>query len=456
VNILVVSFVDDNFGDNLIRICFENILKVVLENHQINNYTINRMNLKNVDTDLIKQSDIIFFAGGGLFGLSYLNFYKYLASIIELANQCNIPVIFSSMGINNMSVNKENESQLIELLDNECIKAISVRENKQIFEKYAKHRNLVIKEVCDPVCWAQYIYKKNLKTKTNKIGINVVRGGLFKDNGIKWTLTNELNYLNDLKNKLDELEIDYMFYTNGNFLDNNTLLYFKKEYQIPEDKIFIPDTSKQLVEIISTFDKTISIRMHSAIISYALDIPSVTLKWNDKINLFYQNINRDKSCILVDQWNIDNVLETLMSIDECYKDENYLMSLYNYLYDLFNQLNLSHSHYPKYDFSTVTQLLINQNVDILEDDKDMHIRISKGQYHYLCRFIDLRKKNKEIKELNKQIEELNKKNKEINEKLENKNREIQNINQKIKEKDKEIKKLNDLKVVKIYKKIKGN
>lgn len=32
MKILIVSFVDDNFGDNLIKICFESLLKVVLKN----------------------------------------------------------------------------------------------------------------------------------------------------------------------------------------------------------------------------------------------------------------------------------------------------------------------------------------------------------------------------------------------------------------------------------------
>ena len=70
MNIMIISFVDDNFGDNLIRICFENLLKVVLKNHHIKDYTINRMNLKDIDNNLLISSDIIFFAGGGLFGLS--------------------------------------------------------------------------------------------------------------------------------------------------------------------------------------------------------------------------------------------------------------------------------------------------------------------------------------------------------------------------------------------------
>lgn len=36
MKILIVSYEDDNFGDNLIRICFESLLKVVLKNLGLN------------------------------------------------------------------------------------------------------------------------------------------------------------------------------------------------------------------------------------------------------------------------------------------------------------------------------------------------------------------------------------------------------------------------------------
>lgn len=74
--ILIVSYVDDNFGDNLIRICFESLFKVVLKNLNIDlsECEIRKMALKKVDADLVCDSDVIIFAGGGLFGLSYLNF----------------------------------------------------------------------------------------------------------------------------------------------------------------------------------------------------------------------------------------------------------------------------------------------------------------------------------------------------------------------------------------------
>ena len=442
MNILIISFVDDNFGDNLIRICFESLLKIVLKNHNIRDYTINRMNLKDIDNDLLISSNVIFFAGGGLFGLSYLNFYKYLDKITQVADTYNIPVVFSSMGVNNMDVTKETENKLVDILERKCIKAVSVRENEDLFRQYSAETSLIIDKVCDPACWSEYIYHFDKLPSKKLIGINVVRGGLFKDNGLSWYLGDEMKYLDELRRLLDDKGLDYIFYTNGNFLDNNTLMYFAKEYHIPSNKIFIPNTTKEFVNIIFQCEKTISIRMHSAIVSYAFDILSVTIKWNEKVGLFYNNIDRSQACLDLTEWNVTNIINKLSEVEkrQYKKDENYLMSLYIYLYNVFVQLGIA----PKlklYDFKTVKDLLHLDSVSQREDTDDMCTRINKGQYHYLCRFIELRKKNDEISGLKK-------KNKDLSNDLIEKEKKIEDLNQ-------EIQRLNNLKIMKIYKKIHG-
>ncbi len=250
-----------------------------------------------------------------------------------------------------------------------------------------------------------------------------------------------MKYLDDLRKILDDKGLDYVFYTNGNFLDNITLMYFAKEYHIPSNKIFIPNTTRELVEIISKCEKTISIRMHSAIISYALDIPSVTLKWNEKVGLFYNNIKRSKAALDLAEWNAENVVNRLFEVEEKQykKDENYLMTLYKYLYNIFVKLGMS-SNLGIYDFKTVKELLYLDNVSSEEDTKDMCTRISKGQYHYLCRFVELRKKDDEFNHLKKQ-------NKNLSTKVIEKEKKIKDL-------EKEIQRLNNLKVMKVYKKIK--
>ena len=77
MKILMVSCVDDNFGDNLIRICFEKLLRTALKNLGVDPDSVElaKMSLKSIEKDAICSSDLVFFAGGGLFGINYMHYY---------------------------------------------------------------------------------------------------------------------------------------------------------------------------------------------------------------------------------------------------------------------------------------------------------------------------------------------------------------------------------------------
>ena len=414
MKILIVSFTDDNFGDNLIRICFENLLKVVLKNHNITDYEINKMPLKRVDPILVKNSDYIFFAGGGLFGLSYLNFFEFIDEITKIADENNIPVIFSSLGINNMDATEEAEQVLKDILKRKCIKAISVRENLELFEKYAQGCDFKIEEACDPAVWTKYVYGMLNNTTENIIGINVVRGGLFKDNKKNWGLTNEMDYLYNLKCLLDKKKLKYKFYTNGSFLDNNTLRFFAKKYDIPNNQVEYIHTTRELVETISKFKAIAAFRMHTSIVAYSFNIPSVALAWNDKIPFFYQKINQPERALDFENWDSDivfkNLCTSLKDKDPKEKEyQEYLMTVYKYLYNVVSTFILKNDEQAVdniFDFKTITKLLIKQSPTINEDEDDLRFKLNKGEKKYLGNFIKLRDQDSKISKFEKEISTL--------------------------------------------------
>lgn len=459
MNILIIWYADDNFGDNLIKICFEQLLKVVLKNLNINSseYNINYMPLKEIDYGLIHQSDMIFFAGGGLFGLSYLNFFDYLNEITKVAEEWNIPVIFSSMGINNMDATKETEDKLKDILKRKCIVAISVRENLELFKEYAQNQNFDIQLVADPATWSQYVYKKEIEevNRQKVVGINVVRGGLFKDNKKEWKLKDEINYLNELKELLDKESLKYKFFTNGSFLDNNTLKYFAKENNIPSDQLVFPNSTQDLVKAIASFDFVVGIRMHSSIISYSMEIPCINLIWNDKIPLFYKNINMPERAIGLEDWNASNVINKIKCENSNFKiNQQYLMSLYNYLYDEISKIkHVDIQQCKAYNFTEVCEELVKLNMSINNDIFDLRLKIEKGQNHYLSRFIELRKAKKEIKEKTKTIEKLQKENNEIKKEVDIRTKELNKFKRMAENKTKELDRLNSKLSIKILKKI---
>lgn len=461
MKILIVSFVDDNFGDNLIRICFESLLKVVLQNLNISSkeYQICKMPLKKVEPELVKDSDIIFFAGGGLFGLSYLNFFTYLDEITRLAEEKEIPVIFSSIGINNMDATPENEELLRSILRRRCIRSISVRENIDLFRSYAQGCSFEIEKVSDPAVWTRYVYDLEPKRRSHVVGINVVRGGLFKDNQKSWGMTDELQYISQLKSLLETAGFEPVFYTNGSFLDNNTLRYFAREYGVPANQIVYPHTTKEVVETLSAFEAVITFRMHSSIIAYSFEIPSVALAWNEKIPFFYEDIRHPDRVFAFSDWNSETIFHKLNAILKEEKppevqDPEYLMSLYLYLYKVLFQQFPSKTETPPdspYAFQKITALLAENAQSIQEDIADLRFKMEKGEKHYLARFTDLRKRDKEILDFRKELGKARNSLTASQKKLEELTAKMAQQKQKIETQKAELKQLNQIFVIRVMK-----
>ena len=445
MKILIVSCVDDNFGDNLIRICFEKLLRAALINLGVDlaEVELAKMSLKTTDRELIRSSDLLFFAGGGLFGINYMHYYDYMEEITRIADEYGVPVVLSSMGVNNMGVTPENEHLLSELLRRSCFYAVSVRENPALFRRYAEGCSYEIVEVCDPAVWSAYIYYSHLKKRRRPegksvVGINAVRGGLFADNGKPWKLGDEMKYMNDMRTLLEERGVDYAFYTNGSFLDNNSLLYFAKEYEIPPERIIIPQSTRELVETVYGFTSVAAIRMHSSIISYALSVPSVNLVWNDKIPFFYQNIGYPDRAVSFDDWSAEAAIKRLAEIDNDLgyePDEAYMMSLYDFLLDLMGRfLGVDTEQIEKFDCGRVKTELMNDPVSLQEDLDELVLKVQKGEKHYLSRFVEMKKQDREFRQLKKDCEK--------------KDREIKRLKR-------ESEKLNRLLIVRVYKKLRS-
>ena len=417
MKILTVAFFDDNYGDMLIRTCFMQLTRVVLQNLNISDYTLDVMPLKEPETDRIVSADLIVFAGGGLFGLSYLNFAEYVEQILDEADAHDIPVVFSSLGINNMDAQEDNEKRLTSILHRTCIKAMSVRENRQVFEYYAPDRTYEITSVCDPVLWAAPIYARDIadvlseKRQRTKpvVGINVVRGGLFKDNGIDWTLKTEETYLHALSQLLDEKDIDFRFFTNGSTWDINALHHFVKKYKIPREKLIISETSREVIRAIAGFDATVAIRMHASIISYALSVPAVNFVWNPKIPYLFEKIGYPDRAVSPADWSAENVLQmisALLSDKDCYPDPAILMTLYRFLYDTYRSLLDPAAPEEMFGYETVCGRLGEMTVSAAEDSVDMRTKLKRAENRYYALFMSDNRKKSEIRRLKKEMKEL--------------------------------------------------
>ena len=405
MKIVTISFFDDNFGDMLIRICFERLLRVVLKNlgYDENACVIDNMHIKDVDEARLSDADLILFCGGAMFGFNSLGVFESLDAVTAAAEQRNIPVVFSSMGFNHMRTDPESAAQLNAVLRRKCVRAMSVRESAALFAPYTEDCGFTVESVCDPAVWTRYVYRRDIRevqeAKTDRVvGLNVVRGGLFKANFKDWSLKDEETYLSRLTELLDENGVSYRLFTNGSVLDCNGLLHIADRLEIPREKLILPDTTRELVRTIAGFDAVAAIRMHAGIISYALDIPSTNLVWNEKIPQFYQSIGYSERAVdpdsFADQTTEDTevsstallaehsfaLIREMLSDSQYHADENYLMTLYRYLFTTLGAI--LHKSGECYPFQTVSHLMSLQESGADDDVTDYRTKLRRSRYCY--------------------------------------------------------------------------
>ncbi|MCB1273217.1 MAG: polysaccharide pyruvyl transferase family protein [Leucobacter sp.] len=403
MRLLLVSLVDDNLGDNLIGICFRQLMNVVLENHGVpqagserteaaageDAAEVLRMSLREIDEDLVATSDAIFFAGGGIVGHSYLGFNEYVDRITGIAQERGIPVVFSSLGINNMDADRSNADGLRRILDRSCVKAIAVRENLAEFRKHASRDDFEL--VSDPAVWSKWVYGLEPRRGDYRVGINVVRAGLFRANGRDWSEQQAFAYLAGLRRMLDGAGIPSVYYTNGSTDDNITLRILAERLGLPDDQVITPHTTREVVETVAGFDAIAAIRMHSSIIAYSFGIPTVTLTWNDKIPFFYSAIGHPERALDFPEWSSRAAFEQLRSFPREGERtgaggdyEAFLMSLYRYLYRVVAEIVRGEEadFGGMYDFETVARALAARAAEIDEDATDLRFKLEKLETRY--------------------------------------------------------------------------
>lgn len=436
MRILITAFYDDNYGDMLIRTCFTQLLKVALKELNINDYELDFMSLKDPEMDKIQKADLIMFTGGAIFGINYLNTAQYIEMILNYAAEKKIPVVFSSCGLNN-SRKKEgssDEEKLKELLHKSGINAISTRDDIEAFQYYSKGAAYDIVPVCDPAVWAGHVYYNDLKKSSERrggkpvVGINFVRGGLFKANDIDWKYELESTLLYDYAVRLEEQGIDYRFYTNGSAMDCAAMLRFADEYGLPREKFILCDTARDLVRTTADFDVVAATRMHASIVAYALEVPSFNLVWNPKIPFFYENIGYPERALMPEDWNDDVLFEKSLELlsDEDYgRNPEYLMSLYSFLINVLQDIFNRDRKTETFDYETVCQHLRSMEIPEEEDISDMRFKLlrAENQYNKLRNSKaelreEIREQKRELKALTKENEKLSKKNEKLTEKYE--------------------------------------
>ncbi len=264
------------------------------------NNLLNKIDFSNINKAI--------FVGGQLFQDYFLN---QIHLITKKLSKYQIPTIFNAIGLGPL----KNKNILIKSLNYPNIKSISLRDSYQEFKKFY-NKQIPIFETLDPVLELSNLLdiKKN---KSNIIGIGFISLNYLNK---KISLKEYYNLNKYIIDYLDKKNIKWQLFCNGDPKDYNIILNFTKYYNIPSTKISpYPQTPKELINIISNYNRIISFRLHSHIIASSLNIPTLSFNWDNKVLKYFQKLNKKEYCILLDNNiynNLHKILPVFLSIDK--------------------------------------------------------------------------------------------------------------------------------------------
>ena len=359
VNILLLTNRDsDNVGDQIIEASVISLLKGVMRNlgfagHEFQISTraagiISRKYMSTGDPKLlagarkaISAADVIVFGGAPLFNYKYQNFYLRTIKTLELAREYDVPVIFSSIGIEPFDPENKKSLALKEALATSGVRQLTTRDDLDSARRYMEGTGVPVAHVSDPAVLADIVFgevppvKPRGEAPKKRVGLVVTRAGIFRDNGIAFTEDDQRKFwLNTMKD-LEQRGYEVRLFTTGHFSDEVFLDSMVRADGVPLSKVAVTVNSpEELIGELAHCDGVIAYRLHASITSFAYEIPSVGLSWNFKVPYFYESVGYGHRALPPARWNSTEVVGALESAmaEGVQKDETFLMSVYDTLF----------------------------------------------------------------------------------------------------------------------------
>lgn len=265
----------------------------------------------------LEEAGLIILVGGGLIKYKYQGVFLYISALIAAAEELNIPVIINAAGVEGYSETDSRCQLLKKSLNSSVVKSITTRDDLEtLSKKYIIESNQVhTGKVADSAIYSNEIYKVNKKA-SDIYGIGLVRGGIFLDNDRQLTPEEVASFYAKLILEFETRGLKYQMFTNGSPSDNELLALIKNNLGRSDLHLIEPKQDDELINIISTFTTVIAARLHANIISYALNIPSIGLVWNDKLALFGKDIGYPERFFEYNQLDAKKIVDAAVLANE--------------------------------------------------------------------------------------------------------------------------------------------
>lgn len=407
IRILLLTNRDsDNVGDQIIEATAISILKGIMKNLGVPAHgfeissraagIISKKYMKTRDPALLEPArqviaaaDVVVFGGAPLFNYRYQSFYLRTIKTLELAQECGVPVLFSSIGVEPFDATNPKSQALKKALASSGVRQITTRDDLASVRQYVEGTDIAVAHVSDPAVLADIVFRKRAKTGTppaataqptfdqvrrrikrlgrqvlgqrrqaasaapprpivaagadvevrapraKRIGLVVTRAGIFADNGIAFSEDDQTKLWLDVIALLSERGYDYKLFTTGHFADEVFLDTLVRAHGIPLNKAALTVNSpEELIGELSACAGVVAYRLHASITSFAYSVPSVGLSWNFKVPYFYESVGHGDRALSPERWNATEVVDALEKAmaGGVHKDDAFLMTVYETLF----------------------------------------------------------------------------------------------------------------------------
>lgn len=256
--------------------------------HFLTYLSVKCLSKKYFERELNDCDAILFACGSFKYGTQKL--WAYYSVAIDVAAKRNIPVMLNAMNIQDYDESDWRCRCLKEHVNNTCVKMFTTRDGKAGVEKlqrdYLYNKGIQVQAVGDPAFWIPETYAVASTERSDVIGVNLIRGNIFRDYGYHLTEEQLIDFYCGLLGKLDENKEQWELFTNGLHVDYILGEKVLKKLGKEDRKIRVPQADYELVDMISQYKAIFGTRLHACICAYSLDVPMVGCIWDEKLIRF--------------------------------------------------------------------------------------------------------------------------------------------------------------------------
>ncbi len=228
--------------------------------------------------------DYIVIDGAGLLEYSYNEYHWSLLLVSEYAERHGLEVVYNAIGRAGAFDERDFGSKVLKrAIRSSAVKYVSARDNVDEVQACAGpgHR---VKLLADSAFWMKEAYDIDTTVERTKIGIGLIRGNSLQGYGVPFGSKEWTALFADIATELRDRGYEFEFFTNG--LPGDVTLGRRVLKKLGLDDSYLverPVDDRVLVDTINGYQAIITCRMHSSIAAFTMNVPSVILSWNDKV-----------------------------------------------------------------------------------------------------------------------------------------------------------------------------